>query len=309
MRSPITTSQIISFIINNVNENNSEEITKTIYSDALIRRMYMSEKRKYNIERYLDKEMGIIERFEFEELLKNDSSLNEHFILSKIINESLQIKKLRELLDKIHTELYGAIKEADTIGVKHPSAHNKIADKKQGHKIIRIGKWVAAASIVIAIMSTGLFRILSNKNLFANSPYEEYYKSPITNNNAYFFKSSQFNRAKELFYEKDYEGALAILENLSQSMPAEQDVLLFNGLTLMELERHSEAIGKFECLLDGNKDSKVVRSITNWYLGLCYIKTGQYQQAVGQFEVIVKHKGYNYKEAEKILKRIAKQKH
>jgi tetratricopeptide (TPR) repeat protein len=309
MQPQIPTTQIISFIFNNVNKDEKRKIAKAINSHEATKAIYRAERKKYYVERYLDREMNMTERQVFEKLLKNDCPLNEHFILSKKINESLQLKKFREQLNKIHIELYGAVKSTDTVDSKHSPAHNEFDVKKRGHKIIQIGKWVAAASIVIAILSTGLFRILSNEAHFENNPYKAYYKSPIANNNAYFFKSSQFNRTQELFFEKDYEGALAILEDLAQSKPAEQEVFLFYGLTLMELERHSEAIEKFEILLDGNKDLKVIRSITNWYLGLCYVKTGQYQQAVGQFEVIVEHKGYNYKNAKKILKRIKKQQH
>ncbi len=310
MQDPITQDQIISFILNNVNKNERKKIIKAINSNEITKKVYLLEKRKYDIERYLNNEMSIGERIELEDLLKNNKSLNEHFMLSKKINGSLKLKKLMDLLDNIHAGLYDLkpVKDKDTTDIMLSIIKGNTHLKKRNPQIMQIGKWVAVASIVIAIISTGLFGSLLNRDNFEGRPYQEYYKSPITNNNAYFFKTSQFNRAKEIFFEKDYEGALIALEGLSKSGHTEQqEVLLFSGLTLMEMDRHKEAIEKFECLLSGNEDLKIIGSITNWYLGLCYIKTNQYPQAKKQFEIIVKYKGYNYKEAKKVLKRLKRQ--
>lgn len=308
MLNSITQDQIIAFIFNEVKEEERKKIINAINTDEITKELYHSEKRKCDAERYLDNEMSANERIELEKLLAKDPSLNGYFIMSKKINLFLGLKSLRKQLNNIHIELYGSklVKVVDTIGIELSSIKKNLHVKKLKPQIMQIGKWVAAASIVIALLSTGLFRIITGRSDFENRSYNEFYKSPITNGNIYFFRSSDFNKAKELYYKKDYEGALAILENLSYSKTTDSEILLFSGLTLMELERHEDAIKKFEDLLNENEELQVIRSITHWYLGLCYVKTHQNTKAVEQFEIIVKYKGYNHKEANKILKNLKK---
>jgi len=302
----VTKKQIIDFIFNVVNKRQRNRITETINTDAVTKEMYLFEKRKYDIERYLDNEMSIGERCEIEELIKINPRLYEQFTLRKGINESIKIELFKEQLNKIHSELYNS----DYNYIEHEKPGHKVSlvkdivhVRKLKHNVLRIGKWVAAASILLLVcFSVSMY--FTNRDSLQNRLYAKYYE-PLTEKRLNFFKSSSLNKAKNKYFSKEYDVALMLLENLPNSMTIEVEKQLYYGLTLMELKRFDEAIDTFEHISINNK-YKVIKPIIHWHLALCYLKTGNQEKAKELFEKIVQRNDSHYKEAKKILKKLNK---
>ncbi len=299
---PITNEQLVNFVLNDVNEEEREKITEAINTNSVTKERYLYEKRKYDVERYLDDEMNIGERYEIEELLKINSRLQEHFELNKDVSKFLQTA-LREQLNNIHNEIY------DTIHLNEPDRiENEVSSKdsapviKLRPNILSIGKWVAAASIILMVSTFGMNYFTSNQYSLEEKMYSKYYE-PFQNNTNSFFNSSFFNEAKEKYDNHEYNVAWLLLNNLPNSVTIEAEKTLYTGLTLMELDRYTEAIEKLESLQD-YKEQTVQYSISQWYLALCYLNTEKRTDAIEILENIVAYKSYNYSKAKKILKKL-----
>lgn len=87
MTQSIDRRMLLNFVLNEVSEKSHKYILKKIDNDKIIRLRYLQLKRKIDVERYLDNDMSVGERIEFEELLKNDKKLRVYFELSKDIDE------------------------------------------------------------------------------------------------------------------------------------------------------------------------------------------------------------------------------
>ncbi|NOQ28131.1 MAG: hypothetical protein GQ564_22440 [Bacteroidales bacterium] len=303
----IIKEQLINFILNDESEEyigEYEKISKVINKSSVIREVYLFEKRKYDIERYLNNEMDFGERCEIEELIKIDSRLSEHFELKKDVNKFLETA-LKEKINNIHAKLY------DT---DHDNESGKIEDEvstkdtapviELKHNVMRIGKWVAAASIIFMIGFGGRNMYLNNTGSLENKLYNKYYE-PLKNGNYHYDNSAMLIEAKKLYSNKEYGMALMLLEEYPNSLSLESEKTLYEGLTLMELERYNEAIEKLE-QVQKNKIYKPVQSTNNWYLSLCYLKIGNNEQAIAQLEKITNNNSYFYKEAKELLKKLKK---
>ncbi|NOQ27120.1 MAG: hypothetical protein GQ564_17305 [Bacteroidales bacterium] len=99
MTQTIDRQMLLNFVLNEVSEKNHKYILKKIDNDKIIRLRYLQLKRKIDVEKYLDNDMSVGERIEFEELLKNDKKLRVYFELSKDVNEflSAMVNKKRRI--------------------------------------------------------------------------------------------------------------------------------------------------------------------------------------------------------------------
>jgi TolA-binding protein len=70
----------------------------------------------------------------------------------------------------------------------------------------------------------------------------------------------------------------------------------------MEINEYAKANENFKRIID-HKANAFIES-AEWYLGLCYLKTGDINKATEIFQTIAVSEGYYKKEARKVLKRI-----
>lgn len=287
MLQPINTQMLIDFIFDDVSDKQHERIAKEISTNENIRIMYLKEKRKIDVERYLSDEMYLGERIEFEELLENDSKLKEHFELSEDVSLAISTMGINEASEK-ETEQEGTMA---TIKRKIALPEIKI-----------FNKWLVAASIIMLLAFGSMLYGLSNRDIVENRLYAKYYE-PYSKTGIHFFNSSTLDEAKEQYLNKKYNLALMLQETLPDEMTIENEKILFSGLTFRELERYDKAIEEFKNLQssNGNGTSMI---IADWYVGLCYLKTGDKAEAIKYFEKNVAHNGFNNKQAKKILKKL-----
>lgn len=78
---------LLNFVLNEVSEKKHKYILKMIDNDNVTRLRYLRLKRKIDVERYLENDMSVGERMEFEKLLKKDKKLRGYFNLSKDVDE------------------------------------------------------------------------------------------------------------------------------------------------------------------------------------------------------------------------------
>jgi tetratricopeptide (TPR) repeat protein len=158
---------------------------------------------------------------------------------------------------------------------------------------------VAAAVLVLSLL---LFKTLI-PGYSGDSVYTRNYE-PLEANSFQLRGNSQSDNGKlqegvDFYLSKDFgkaELAFNDLRKMNKNLP---EVLLFSGLNQMEQNNFPAAINYFNELLSG--EVQFVPE-TQWYLGLCYLKTGDLQKARTLMTVVSETEGIYKKKALLILK-------
>jgi hypothetical protein len=135
--------------------------------------------------------------------------------------------------------------------------------------------------------------------------YKNFYE-PIEANSFTLRGNSQDANGKlqegfDYYLSKDYakaEIAFSNLRNMNENRP---EILLFSGLNQMEQQNYQAAIGLFNDLLL-SEDQFIPEA--QWYLGLCYIRTGDNLKARSIMETLSDTEGLYKKKAQQILKKL-----
>jgi len=273
-------------------EGSQEKLEKLFEDDSYARVVYEKERKYFLIEKYLSNELTGSENNEFKELLLKDPSLMSEMNLRKRVNYFIDKLNFIEALDRASEE---AEKEElkEFLIMKH---------KATGPRLRPAIIWVAAASVLL-ILGISLIWKLSSKPIPEKELFAAYYK-PLKKEVAedYVFTSNVLQEGRKKYFEEDYQDVLTIFDNIPESLNIQAEKEFFCGLALIELEYYPEAIERFEHLISMHKFEYV--SHAYWYLGLCYLQTGNKESAKATFREIVKNSSYNHKDARKILKKI-----
>ncbi|NOQ27608.1 MAG: hypothetical protein GQ564_19775 [Bacteroidales bacterium] len=302
----ITKEQLVNFVLNNVSEAEHKRISEAINTNSVIKERYLLEKRKYDVERYFENEVTIAEHCEIEELLESNTRLQMHFELIKDLNKFLQ-KGFKEQLNNIHDEIYDAFRNNEVSRKDDEvSFKDTVPLIEMKFNMRRIGKWVAAASIIILMGLGGVNIYLNNMVSLENRLYAKYFE-PFNNDDDHYYSNSVLFDAKKRYSNKEYDLVLSLLDDFSTSVTIEFEKVLYQGLALMELKRYDEAIEKLKQNENNNK-YKLTQSVNNWYLSLCYLKTGKKELAIEHLEKITdfKESPNFYDEANELLKKLKK---
>jgi peptidyl-tRNA hydrolase len=298
----VTEKQLVNFVLNNVSEAEHKKISEAINTNPVTKERYLLEKRKHDVERYIEDDVTIAERCEIEELLETNSRLQLHFELLKDINKYLQ-KGLKEQLNNIHDEIYSAFNNNENgIRENEVSFKDTLPLIQMKFNVGRIGKWVAAASIIILMGLGGVNVYLNNTVSLENRLYASYYE-PYSQMSAHLFNSSKLSEAKRLYSEGEFATALLLLDNLQEVLLVQNEKYIYSGMALIELNRHKEAIEMFT-KLNASAGNETDVLIGYWYTGLCYLKIEDTENAIKYFRIIIANNGYNRKQAKEILEKL-----
>ncbi len=169
-----------------------------------------------------------------------------------------------------------------------------------GHRVTK--KIIYQAAAAVLLLSLLLFKALT-PTWSGDSVYQHNY-APLEANSFSLRGSAQEVNAKlqtgvDYYLAKDFgkaELTFGELRKTNKNLPA---VLLYSGLNQMEQNNFQAAITFFNDLLAG-EDQFVPE--TQWYLGLCYIKTGDTAKARSLMTVVSESEGIYKNKALEILK-------
>jgi len=87
-----------------------------------------------------------------------------------------------------------------------------------------------------------------------------------------------------------------------ESKPEDMYSSLLNGISNFEINKYTEAKQSFETVI--NEKNNLYIDQAQWYLALCYVKTGEKDKAIRQLE-IVKDRGSIYRnDAKRVIRRL-----
>jgi tetratricopeptide (TPR) repeat protein len=264
-------------------------VADAIVSDENLKNIYTEIRKKIIAHYYVDNELLPHERIDFEYKLKKNEQLLKEVNLQKNINNSIEELNLEKTLNEIYKEYISQEK-------------HDVSLTKPLHR--RFNRWLAAASIsILLILGGGATYLFQFREISVNRLYATYY-TPFDYTDNYTLNSNSFNVAKQNYMDGEYMNALVLLRGLSSSLNIEVERDFFIGLSLMEVNKYDNAIEYFEKIISG-KIAFEYKAQIRWYMGLCYLKTGNKEKAIDTFSTIVNNEDYNYKKAKKILRNLS----
>jgi len=105
--------------------------------------------------------------------------------------------------------------------------------------------------------------------------------------------------AMEMYEQKDYAKAIVMFKNILQKDASRIGLNLYTGISHMEINEYQQAGKSFKNVIK-NKQSLYFDQ-AEWYLGFCYLKTGNREKAKEQFMKIASSKSYYRDKAKKII--------
>jgi len=177
--------------------------------------------------------------------------------------------------------------------IQMPSKRYRISQK--------IGFQVAAAVFVLSML---LFKSLT-PSYSGDSLYKRYYK-PMEASSYSLRGNTQdagtkFQEGVDYYMLKDYAKADLVFNDLQTMKENSPEVLLYSGLNKMGQGHFASAINLFNGVISAG-DQFVPEA--QWYLGLCYIKTGENLKARTIMESLSETEGIYKKKAQVILKNL-----
>ena len=241
------------------------------------------------IDQYLSEELSGTALADFEEeLMLNSglaSDLHFHRELDKASAES-EVMNLRSQLRTISSQEQGRTSELLGLSPRRKSLF-----------------WYAAASsIVLMIVFSSLLR---HKTYTAQQLYTTYYQpyrsGASVSRSALQSEGLLVNAVREI--EKgDYNGALSTLGESGNAGDDGFSRSFYRGVAYQELGQYESAIQSFSSVVQHGDNLLVEQS--EWYIGLCYLRLEDREQALAQFRRIVSGNGYYKSQSDKLLKQL-----
>lgn len=257
---------------------------------GIMNREYSHSQSIGQIDSYLndDPEMQGLEEFEQEMML--NSGLAADVAFHKEVDSALgekDVMSLRATLQRIGAETNQ--EKTELLGVKAPKR--------------RTLYWYAIASSIALMI--GLGSLLSQSGYSDNQLYTRYYtpyKSATDVSRSAITAGVGLGRVVQEMNKGNYAGALRMLDGVAASERNKPGVRFYSGIAYQELGQYRKAIESFSIVVNQGDNLMVEQS--EWYIGLCYLKTEEREKAIGQFRQIAARKGYYSKQSDKLLRQL-----
>jgi tetratricopeptide (TPR) repeat protein len=250
------------------------------------------------IEKYLDGTLKGEKLKAFVNELQHDSELCELVALYREVNDSIKeedASRFRNKLDKAYIQFRRTEtnRSKSVPGMQVPPMKTALQRRML----------LVAAGLTLLIISGILYYGLRHREYTPDKLYSMYYKpyvpDIIIRSDA--DKADALGEAILLYdrgsYSEAYDNLLGLVNENSENYMAR----FYLGLAGMEQNKFEEAAVQFESILKNCRSTLIYHS--QWYLALCYLKTGNTLQAEDLLETIISADTYYRKEAEDLMKK------
>jgi len=240
----------------------------------------------YFIERYNAGEMNEAEKAWFRKELMDNISLRDEIAL-------------RQKADMV-------IKNHDIIQLRGKlAAIEKRRSEAMPNKNPRKNLPFTRAAVIAGIILAGSLAFLSTRKLANEDLFDRFYKPyEVTANlrSDGAVRNLDFSKGIDYYNTSDYRIAAHYFGKVSSSDGRYMESTMLYGVCKFEEENYTEAISSFTKVIE-NDDNYFLED-ANYFLALCYLKTGETEKASDQLKFIRKSGSIYTKDARKILRRM-----
>jgi tetratricopeptide (TPR) repeat protein len=212
---------------------------------------------------------------------------------------------------QMHREIGRAILNEETLEFRARIASlfekEEIATPRQASGRFKIPQTVrvAVASLALLLMvGSGLF-IYSHRAIPADRLFDMYYE-PYDGLVNVRSSSSQMTdilvMAMQKYEDREFESALLLFETVLATDSENITSRFYSGISYLETERYRVAQKSFAGVIE--HDDNLFIEHAKWYLGLCYLKTGDREKAKDLFTLIADSSDHYSKIAGRLLRNL-----
>lgn len=252
------------------------------------------------IENYLRGLLTKDEELKFFDKLKTDESFYKMFVVEKQLFETLnddrwsfseghtdEIKAYEEILES---------KEIQSLKKTLVKTNSEFKEKGAKKRDKRLFYYLAAASILLFVA----FSFFLNESPTNQELYNDY----VALNDLPSFvsrseTSNKLAKGQELFESQNYKESLSIFKSAANTEEVSGNVLIYKGLSEIELGLYDNAQATFDSLINSDLFDA---QIGYWYKALLFLKQDRVEDAKQILNKIVSDNLYKNKEASKLLK-------
>jgi tetratricopeptide (TPR) repeat protein len=242
----------------------------------------------YFIERFNSGEMNEAEKTWFMKELENNEKLRNEVELRRKTDIVLKSNKVIELRNKL-SEI----------------ERKRAAEKPVKNAVKRISfKYAAIITGFILVGSITLY-YFNGRSLTTDEILNRFYKSyevtsPSRSQQAIL--NSDYSTAVEYYNIHDYRNAALYFSKVLDTDPRYMESAMLHGVSNFEIKNYPEAENSFNKVID-NDDNLFIED-AQWYLALCYLKTGEQEKATYQLNSISKSESIYRSDAKRILRKM-----
>lgn len=262
---------------------------------------------------YIYNDMDVDERLAFEqEMIENQELAREYLFQLKMVDH---IKTKFNLADPIDVS---DLAEAESLVKNHQKKHPEdfvVTDEDRAkYRALLSGGgksgsvWrilyplvTAAAVFVVGLIFFKDFVSTDQGGRLYNKYYTPLDDAGIVTRSMEGSNFKTLNEALDLYRNRKYIMASSLFAEITQDQPGIEEAILFLGLSRMGEENYDEAAKVLSDYLSGYNKYQIEAS---WYLSLCYLKTGQAQNAIPLLQDLTGVYGSLGRDASKLLKRL-----
>jgi tetratricopeptide (TPR) repeat protein len=237
------------------------------------------------IENYISGSAGKAEETWLKEEMQRDPALAREVTLRRRTDEILSDRSIIDLRAKL-----------GMIEMKKRSAgtFRKTAARTASY---------AAAILLALILTSALYVALrpgSNDALFDR--YYARYETPGAVRSVVSSGNTLMENAIASYTAKEYDKAIGYLEQIISAEQGDIETVFMHGMANMEVKNYPVASGSFSKVIEHN-DNLYLEDAA-WYLGLCYMMTGEKDKAAKQFSAISASGSRYSRDAAKLARRL-----
>jgi len=167
---------------------------------------------------------------------------------------------------------------------------------------VKVSKYAAAVAAVALVSAALYFPLKQNSGSQLYNKYYTQYVAPGSVRSVGAVNNTLMINALESYKAHEYEKAIVYLEQVLSTEQNNMEYVFMHGMANMEVKNYPAASGSFTKVLQQN-DNLYLEDAA-WYLGLCYMMTGETDRAIRQFDLIAASKSRYNKEARKLAKKL-----
>lgn len=238
----------------------------------------MNEELYISFENYLQGEMNLEDKLNFEKQLQNDADFQAQFESYKEVTLLLE--------NKFSTEADSFKENLNTI------SENYFAETSaKNSKVVSFKPWFYAVAASIALLIGTWFAFQNNQPLYADYSHEEAHFVSRDGENA------DLKTAQDLFNNKEYSKAVRAFEKIGSG---NQEINYFHAIALIETNNYSKAEILLTDLQNGNS---VYKEKAIWYKALSALKQGN-SETCKEILLQIPKDAEDYDKAQKLLNKL-----
>jgi len=240
----------------------------------------------YFIEQYLSGEMSAAEKEWFRKELGNNEKLRSEIALRQNTDLALKNQDIIQLRNKL-TVL--SSKKVEEVTSQRSRKHRRIT----------------RAAVFTGFILCGSLALINTRNMTTEEVFDRYYKTYDVTTSLRSSKDAvnpDYSTALEYFNISDYRNAAVYFNKVLSNDPRYMESVMMVGVSRFEDENYPEAKLSFNKVIE-HKDNLFFED-AQWYLALCYLKTGEKEKAINSLTVIKNTDNIYSANARRILRKI-----